>query len=126
MSLNDPPINWELPSRDDFHHITSLHQLNIHLLLAGTQVDVQRLNFTASLRISVNVCTLNSTEEVRGKCESKDYLRILLLLPRVTTVASVACKDISLDKASEVLLWRGAHTHYMALMQSIEMKDLKS
>lgn len=36
--------------------------------------------------------------------ESK-YLRIDLSLLRVTTVASVACKDISLDRASDVLLW---------------------
>lgn len=39
MSLNDPPIDRELPSGDDFHHITSLHQLNIHLLLTGTHMD---------------------------------------------------------------------------------------
>lgn len=34
-----------------------------------------------------------------------EYLRTDLSLPRVTTVASVACRDISLDKASDVLLW---------------------
>lgn len=33
------------------------------------------------------------------------YLRTVLSLPRVTTVASVACRDISLDNASDVLLW---------------------
>lgn len=37
--------------------------------------------------------------------ENKEYLRRDLSLLRVTTVASVACKDISLDKASDVLLW---------------------
>lgn len=32
------------------------------------------------------------------------YLRMELSLLRVTTVASVACRDINLDKASDVLL----------------------
>lgn len=38
MSLDDPPINWKLPSRDDFNHIASLHQLNIHLFLTETKI----------------------------------------------------------------------------------------
>lgn len=33
-----------------------------------------------------------------------EYLRIDWSLLRVTTVASVACRDISLDRASDVLL----------------------
>lgn len=37
--------------------------------------------------------------------ENNEYLMMQLSLLRVTTVASVACKDISLDKASDVLLW---------------------
>ena len=41
---------------------------------------------------------------VRAK-RTKEHLRMDLSLPRVTTVASVACRDISLDKASDVLLW---------------------
>lgn len=40
------------------------------------------------------------------RLENKEYLRIDISLPSVTTVASVACKDISLDKASDVLLWK--------------------
>lgn len=38
VSLNDPSVYWELPSRNNFHHITPLHQLNIHLLLTGAQM----------------------------------------------------------------------------------------
>lgn len=34
-----------------------------------------------------------------------NYLRIDWSVPRVTTVASVACRDMSLDRASDVLLW---------------------
>lgn len=34
----------------------------------------------------------------------RKYLRIDWSLPRVTTVASVAWRDINLDKASDVLL----------------------
>lgn len=33
------------------------------------------------------------------------HLIIDMSLPRVTTVASVACRDMSLDNASDVLLW---------------------
>ena len=39
MSFDYSPIDWKLPSRDDFHHVTSLHQLNIHLLLTGKQTS---------------------------------------------------------------------------------------
>lgn len=38
VSLNDPPVYWKLPSRNDFHDIAPLHQLNIHLLLTGAQI----------------------------------------------------------------------------------------
>lgn len=41
----------------------------------------------------------------RLKPAERQYLRIELSLPRVTTVASVACRDISLDRASDVLLY---------------------
>ena len=39
------------------------------------------------------------------------YLRMDKSLLRVTTVASVACRDMSLDKASDVLLWMKEVTH---------------
>lgn len=48
----------------------------------------------------------NDTDGLINKVRIKnEYLRTDLSLLRVTTVASVACRDISLDKASDVLLW---------------------
>lgn len=45
---------------------------------------------------------------MKGSCKQNErenkYLRIDWSLLRVTTVASVACRDINLDKASDVLL----------------------
>lgn len=55
--------------------------------------------------------------------ENQEYLRTELSLPRVTTLASVACKDISLDKASEVLLWKEAPDIILFIHAAIGMSQ---
>lgn len=41
VTLDDSPIYWKLPTRNHFDDISSLHQINIHLLLTAAQIDVK-------------------------------------------------------------------------------------
>lgn len=41
VTLDDSPIYWKLPTRNHFDDISSLHQIDIHLLLTAAQTDVK-------------------------------------------------------------------------------------
>lgn len=42
MSFNDPPVDWKLPSRNNFYYIAPLNQLHIHLLLTAPHGNIKR------------------------------------------------------------------------------------
>lgn len=71
------------------------------------------------------------TERTGVKEKNLRYLKTVMVSSfRVTTVASVACKDISLDRASDVLLCDEANTdrnhHYSQRKCSIDLLLVQS